>query len=183
MGFIVAANPLGQMIFSPLFGWWSNKLKSIRMPLLASMAIFCVSSALYSSLDLLKKDVKYWMFIARFFVGVSSANIAVCRSYVSAATTLKERTGSVSMMSLAQVLGFVIGPALQAAVTPLGTEGFLFMNTFVINMVFCNFSSTTIFINLFSFQYTAAGWCNVLLGKKIFYLLHCRIWITKSSGN
>lgn len=148
MGFIVAANPLGQMIFSPLFGWWSNKLKSIRMPLLASMAIFCISSALYSSLDLLKEDVKYWMFIARFFVGVSSANIAVCRSYVSAATTLKERTGSVSMMSLAQVLGFVIGPALQAAVTPLGTDGFLFMNTFVINM------------------YTASGWANVLLGKK-----------------
>lgn len=37
MGFIVAANPLGQMIFSPLFGWWSNKLKSIRVPLLVSM--------------------------------------------------------------------------------------------------------------------------------------------------
>lgn len=56
------------------------------------------------------------------------------------------------MMSLAQVLGFVIGPALQAAVTPLGTEGFLFMNTFVINM------------------YTASGWCNVLLGVINFFL-------------
>lgn len=151
MGFIVAANPLGQMIFSPLFGWWSNKIKSIRMPLLVSMAIFCISSALYSSLDLLKDDVKYWMFIARFFVGVSSANIAVCRSYVSAATTLKERTSSVSMMSLAQVLGFVIGPALQAAVTPLGTEGFLFMG-FTINM------------------YTASGWANVLLGVINFFM-------------
>lgn len=146
MGLIVAANPLGQMIFSPLFGWWSNKIKSIRFPLLASMAIFCISSALYSSLDLVTQDVKYWMFAARFFVGVSSANIAVCRSYISAATTIKERTKSVSMMSFAQVLGFVIGPALQAAVTPLGTEGFLFLNTFTINM------------------YTASGWCNVLLG-------------------
>lgn len=136
MGIVVAANPLGQMIFSPLFGWWSNKIKSIRLPLLASMAIFCLSSALYSALDLefLKENVKYWMFAARFFVGVSSANIAVCRSYISAATTLKERTNSVSMMSFAQVLGFVIGPALQAAVTPLGTDGFLFMNTFTINM-------------------------------------------------
>lgn len=113
--------------------------------------MFCISSALYSSLDLLQEDVKYWMFIARFFVGVSSANIAVCRSYVSAATTLKERTNSVSMMSLAQVLGFVIGPALQSAVTPLGTEGFLFMN-FTINM------------------YTASGWCNVLLGVINFFL-------------
>jgi hypothetical protein len=38
------------------------------------------------------------------------ASIAVCRSYLSAATTIKERTGAVSMVSLAQVLGFVVGP-------------------------------------------------------------------------
>lgn len=151
MGFIVAANPLGQMIFSPLFGWWSNKISSIRVPLLVSMAIFSVSSALYSSLDLLKDDVKYWMFIARFFVGVSSANIAVCRAYISAATTLSERTKSVSMMSLAQVLGFVIGPALQAAVTPLGRDGYIYMG-FTINM------------------YTASGWVNVLLGVLNFFM-------------
>lgn len=46
----------------------------------------------------------------------------------------------------------MIGPALQAAVTPLGTDGFLFMNTFVINM------------------YTASGWCNVLLGVINFFM-------------
>jgi ceroid-lipofuscinosis MFS transporter 7 len=134
MGLVVAANPLGQMVFSPLFGYWSNKMKSIRLPLIASMAIFCISSGIYSTLDLFPNNTKYWMFIARFFVGVSSANIAVCRSYLSAATTLKERTDSVSMMSLAQVLGFVFGPALQAAVTPLGADGFVFYG-FVINMV------------------------------------------------
>jgi hypothetical protein len=39
-----------------------------------------------------------------------SASIAVCRSYLSAATKLEERTGAVSMVSLAQVLGFVVGP-------------------------------------------------------------------------
>lgn len=134
MGLVVAANPLGQMLFSPIIGWWSNKMKSIRSPLMFSMLIFCISSAIYSTLDLFPNHVKYWMFIARFFVGVSSANIAVCRSYLSAATTLKERTESVSMMSLAQVLGFVFGPAIQAAVTPLGDEGFVFYG-FVINMV------------------------------------------------
>lgn len=155
MGLVVAANPLGQMIFSPLFGWWSNKVKSIRLPLLASIAIFSLSSALYSTLDLFKNDsligAKYWMFIARFFVGVSSANIAVCRSYLSAATTLKERTNSVSMMSLAQVLGFVVGPALQALVTPLGPEGSEYFGL-KINM------------------YTASGWSNVLLGAINFIL-------------
>lgn len=78
-----------------------------------------------------------------FFV----ANIAVCRSYLSAATTIAERTGAVSMVSLAQVLGFVVGPALQAAVVPLGETGmWLIPGRLRLDM------------------YTAAGWINVILG-------------------
>jgi MFS transporter, ceroid-lipofuscinosis neuronal protein 7 len=100
-----AANPLGQMIFSPLFGFWANKTKSIRIPFIVSLAIFCGASALYSSLDLVESNAKYWMLAARFFVGVSSANVVICRSYLSAATTLNERTQAVSILTLAQTLG------------------------------------------------------------------------------
>jgi len=75
MGIIVAANPLGQFIFSPIFGWWANKASSIRTPFIVSMIIFCLASAMYSCLDIVENNVKYWMVIARFFVGVSSANI------------------------------------------------------------------------------------------------------------
>ena len=57
------------------------------------------------------------------------------------------------MVSLAQVLGFVIGPALQAAVTPLGDKGF------------------TIFNGLLKIDmYTASAWINVLLGIVNFIL-------------
>ncbi|XP_059622358.1 major facilitator superfamily domain-containing protein 8 [Phlebotomus argentipes] len=146
MGYIVGANPFGQMLFSPLFGWWSNKLSSIRVPLLISLAIFTTASAVYSSIEILPSHHKYWMLFSRFFVGVSSSNIAVCRSYLSAATRLKERTGAVAMVSLAQVLGFVVGPAIQAAVTQLGEHGLIIPGVFHLNM------------------YTAAGWINVLLG-------------------
>uniref|UniRef100_A0A7G3AV39 Putative transporter/transmembrane protein n=2 Tax=Lutzomyia longipalpis TaxID=7200 RepID=A0A7G3AV39_LUTLO len=134
------------MLFSPLFGFWSNKLTSIRIPLLLSLVIFTTASAVYSSIEILPSHHKYWMLISRFFVGVSSSNIAVCRSYLSAATRLKERTGAVAMVSLAQVLGFVVGPALQAAVTQLGERGFVIPGIFHLNM------------------YTASGWINVLLG-------------------
>lgn len=75
-----------------------------------------------------------------------TANIAVCRAYLSAATTLKERTTAVSLGSLAQVLGFIVGPALQAALTPLGDKGKTFFNG-----------------KLFFDMYTAPGWINVLL--------------------
>ncbi|GLV43714.1 Cln7 [Carabus blaptoides fortunei] len=147
MGYVVAANPFAQMLFSPLVGWWGNKLGSIRLPLLLALTIFSVASGIYSSLELFSSYRKYWMLGARFLVGVSSANIAVCRSYLSAATKISERTGAVSMVSLAQVLGFVIGPALQAAVVPLGDIGvWLVPNKLKLDM------------------YTAAGWINVIMG-------------------
>lgn len=155
MGLIVAANPLGQMIFSPIFGWWGNKLGTIRLPLLCSLALFTLASATYSSLELRPDNVKYWMLGSRFLIGVSSANIAVCRSYLSAATRLSERTKAVSMVSLAQVLGFIVGPGLQAAVTPLGSEGYsLLWGGFIFNM------------------YTACGWINVIMsiGNFIMFL-------------
>lgn len=155
MGLIVAANPLGQMIFSPLFGWWSNKIGTIRLPLLCSLALFTFASGLYSSLEMRPDHVKYWMLISRFLIGVSSANIAVCRSYLSAATRLSERTKAVSMVSLAQVLGFIVGPGLQTAVTPLGNDGYSFLWGFIVfNM------------------YTACGWINVLMsiGNFIMFL-------------
>ncbi|XP_055596935.1 major facilitator superfamily domain-containing protein 8-like [Uranotaenia lowii] len=147
MGWIVAANPVGQMIFSPLVGWWSNRLGSIRLPLLCSLALFSIASGIYSTLEVFSTHQKYWMLYSRFLIGVSSSNIAVCRSYLSAATKVKERTGAVSMVSLAQTLGFIVGPALQGVVTPLGDQGVpLFRNNLHLNM------------------YSATGWINVFMG-------------------
>ncbi|XP_043262988.1 major facilitator superfamily domain-containing protein 8 isoform X1 [Colletes gigas] len=145
MGYVVAANPLAQMLFSPVIGWWGDKRGSIRVPLLVTLALFVFASGLYSILEILPGDQKMFMFAARFLVGVSSANIAVARSYLSAATKFVERTHAVSMVSLAQVLGFVVGPGLQAAVTPLGENGFYVMNL-PVNM------------------YSMTGWINVVMG-------------------
>lgn len=50
------------------------------------------------------------------------------------------------------MLGFVVGPALQAIVTPLGDTGVTFM-MLPLNM------------------YTAAGWINVIMGIINFFLL------------
>ncbi|XP_034949228.1 major facilitator superfamily domain-containing protein 8 [Chelonus insularis] len=151
MGYVVAANPLGQMLFSPVVGWWGNKRGSVRLPLLITLALFVIASGIYSTLEIIPGDKKTWMIAGRFLVGVSSANIAVARSYLSAATRLSERTQAVSMVSLAQVLGFVVGPGLQSAVTPLGNDGFILFGL-PFNM------------------YTMAGWINVFMGILNFFL-------------
>lgn len=39
-----------------------------------------------------------------------AGNVAVVRSYVAGATSLKERTGAMANMSACQALGFILGP-------------------------------------------------------------------------
>lgn len=39
-------------------------------------------------------------------------NVAVVRSYVAEATSLKERTGAMANMSACQALGFILGPGV-----------------------------------------------------------------------
>lgn len=154
MGFVVAAHPFSQMLFSPLVGWWGNKLGKIRLPLITTIVVFIFASSIYSSIEVFESYRKYWILIARFFVGGSAANMALCRSYISAATKYDERTRAVSMISLAQLLGFIVGPGLQAAVTPLGDSGYRISPNFIaLNM------------------YTAAGWLNVTLGIINFILV------------
>jgi MFS transporter, ceroid-lipofuscinosis neuronal protein 7 len=116
------------------------------MPIITSLVIFIISNALYSSLNLINTGVEYWMLVIRFFTGMASANIAVSRSYISTATKLDERTGALSMASLAQVSGFIVGPLLQALFTLIGKDGIKILGSVHLSM------------------YTAPGFLCVLLG-------------------
>ncbi|XP_041979710.1 major facilitator superfamily domain-containing protein 8 [Aricia agestis] len=144
LGLAVGISPLGQLLASPLLGLWANR-RSCRPAMLASLALFVAASALYANLHLARPHARTFMLVARALVGVASANVAVARSYLSAATLAGERTRAVAGASLAQVLGFVVGPALQAAAAPLG-PGPAYTAAPRLDM------------------YTAAGWANVLLG-------------------
>jgi len=124
-GWMVAINPLGQMIFSPLLGWLSSKIGKIRPVMIASSLIFIAGSLTYSCLSLMPSTDNgrpRWilMLAGRLLVGISSANLAPSRAYVAGATYKEERSGQLSILSLFQTIGFVLGPAIQAAVTPLG---------------------------------------------------------------
>ncbi|XP_063381917.1 major facilitator superfamily domain-containing protein 8 [Cydia fagiglandana] len=119
LGLAVGAAPLGQLLASPLLGLWANA-RGVRAPLRAALALFVLSQALYAQLHAARPSAAAAMLAARLLVGVSSASIAVARAYLSAATTVSERTRAVAAVSLAQVLGFVVGPALQAVAAPLG---------------------------------------------------------------
>lgn len=74
------------------------------------------------------------------------ANTAVTRSYISAATRFKERTWAISIISLMQVLGFVIGPSIQSVISFIGEEGYEISGDLRLNM------------------FTTTGWLNSVAG-------------------
>ncbi len=47
---------------------------------------------------------------------------AAARLYVSKVTTLEERTTHTAILSLGQSIGLIAGPAIQAAVSPIGEK-------------------------------------------------------------
>ena len=44
--------------------------------------------------------------------------------YIAKTTTMEERAGKMGMLSLAQLLGFIVGPAIQTALSPIGETPF-----------------------------------------------------------
>ncbi|XP_060795166.1 major facilitator superfamily domain-containing protein 8-like [Neoarius graeffei] len=123
LGWVVAAYSLGQMVASPLFGLWSNH-RPRKEPLVCSIAINVAANVYYSYVYLPPSYNKYHMLMARALIGFGAGNVAVVRSYLAGATSLKDRTSAMANMSACQALGFILGPALQAGLSFIGEKGF-----------------------------------------------------------
>lgn len=122
LGWIIAVYSLGQMIASVLFGAWSN-YRPRREPLIISILINVAANILYGYAHAPPSHNKYYMLLARAFVGFGAGNVAVVRSYVAGATSLEERNSAMANISACQALGFILGPALQTAMTSIGSTG------------------------------------------------------------
>lgn len=68
LGWVVAAYSLGQMVASPLFGFWSNH-RPRREPLVCSILINFSANIYYAYVYLPRTDNKYHMLMSRAFVG------------------------------------------------------------------------------------------------------------------
>ncbi|XP_043529885.1 major facilitator superfamily domain-containing protein 8 [Chiloscyllium plagiosum] len=122
LGWVIATYSLGQMVASPLFGAWSN-YRPRKEPLIVSIFINVAANVLYGYVHTFPSHNKYYMLLSRAFIGFGAGNVAVVRSYVAGATSLQERTTAMANISASQALGFILGPALQAALTSIGQTG------------------------------------------------------------
>eukprot|EP00096_Caligus_rogercresseyi_P012650 TRINITY_DN5369_c0_g1_i1.p2 TRINITY_DN5369_c0_g1~~TRINITY_DN5369_c0_g1_i1.p2 ORF type:complete len:166 (+),score=27.25 TRINITY_DN5369_c0_g1_i1:78-575(+) len=93
-GWVIAMNPLGQMIASPLLGYIFNKTNNLRA-LSILMAIFYVlGNSLYALLTLIPSEEGRFvgLLASRFISGFAFGVAAPMRAYISSATFLSEKT-------------------------------------------------------------------------------------------
>nr|KAF6481077.1 major facilitator superfamily domain containing 8 [Molossus molossus] len=73
LGWVIASFSLGQMVASPVFGFWSN-YRPRKEPLIVSIFISVAANCLYAYVHVPASHNKYYMLVARGLVGFGAAN-------------------------------------------------------------------------------------------------------------
>ncbi|XGW07529.1 hypothetical protein V3C99_010583 [Haemonchus contortus] len=123
-GHITAVYSFGQCIMAPSFGFWSNRIEQVRLPLLAGFTFMMIGNFLYFLLEFFARtSVVNVMMVARFIVGCGSGNMALLRAYAATSSSKQDRARAIAFVSGGIAIGTVIGPAFQLLFTPLGPDG------------------------------------------------------------
>ncbi|TKR62936.1 hypothetical protein L596_026833 [Steinernema carpocapsae] len=133
-GLCVAAYSIALCIASPLFGYWSNRIKQIRLPMTVGIISMFLGNLIYLSCELIPTNPRYFLFFGRFLTGIGSANIPLLRAYTSTSCNPKDRARAMSLVTGGIATGTMIGPALQLFFTPLSYPGWVIFPNFSINM-------------------------------------------------
>uniref|UniRef100_A0A914NF51 Major facilitator superfamily (MFS) profile domain-containing protein n=1 Tax=Meloidogyne incognita TaxID=6306 RepID=A0A914NF51_MELIC len=110
-GYIVASYSLGQMIASPIVGYLSNRLKKIRHLLYIGIFLAFLGNALYLCVHLFPiEERRYALLIGRFVTGIGSSNISLLKAYASSASTQRDRSRAIALVTGGVALGMTMGP-------------------------------------------------------------------------
>ena len=133
-GFIVAVYSLGQILASPLVGYLANRFRKIRFLLYAGILLMLFGNGIYLMAHLFKKHQrKYMLLFARFVTGIGSSNISLLKAYTSMASSQKDRSRAIALVTGGVALGMTMGPAFQLLFTPLD-PGFAIGNFLTISI-------------------------------------------------
>ncbi|XP_062556574.1 major facilitator superfamily domain-containing protein 8-like [Armigeres subalbatus] len=151
--YILALPSFMQLVFSPVFGWWSNRISSARIPIVVSLVSFICGHVLYAVMEDIPVYRKEILMMSRAMAGLVTAATAINRAYISSATTVAERTMTVSHVNLGNTLGLLAGSAFQPIVSFLGKKGFCLLGFIRLNM------------------FSTVGWIGVIFGFFVFALM------------
>uniref|UniRef100_A0A1I7ZCB8 MFS domain-containing protein n=1 Tax=Steinernema glaseri TaxID=37863 RepID=A0A1I7ZCB8_9BILA len=133
-GFIIASYSFGQIVASPSFGYWSNRIKSIKTPMYAGIVCMFIGNLIYLSTELLPSGRRYAMLVARLITGLGSANVTLVKTYASTSCNPRDRAKALAYVTGGIAFGMTIGPAIQLVFTPIGYPGLVLFKGLSLNM-------------------------------------------------
>jgi DHA1 family tetracycline resistance protein-like MFS transporter len=111
-----------QFLFIPIWGRLSDRVGR-RPVLLWSIAASAIGMAMLGFAPTL-----IWLFVARIWSGIATANIAVAQAYIADVTTPERRARGMAIVGISFGLGFIFGPFIGGELSrfhPFGHEGML----------------------------------------------------------
>lgn len=107
-GFLFSIYSIAQMIASPLWGRWSDRVGRRPVMLLSTLG----ASAAYLVFAF---SHTYWLlFVSRLAAGLMGGNIAAAQAYVADVTAPEDRAKGMGLIGAAFGIGFAAGPAIAA---------------------------------------------------------------------
>lgn len=113
-GWLSATYAIMQFLCAPLLGALSDRYGR-RPVLLMSVAGFCLDYIFLANAPTIA-----WLFVGRFFAGVTGASFSVATAYIADVTPPEKRAQNFGLIGAAFGLGFIIGPALGGLVADWG---------------------------------------------------------------
>ncbi|MDB4992710.1 MAG: tetracycline resistance protein, partial [Myxococcaceae bacterium] len=104
---------LMQFVFVPIWGRLSDRVG--RRPVLVWSVFASSLSMLGLGLAIAYGHHVAWLFAARLFSGVATANLGTASAYIADVTRPEERARGMGMIGMAFGLGFILGPGIGGA--------------------------------------------------------------------
>ncbi len=108
IGLLYSVYSFSQLLFSPIWGAWSDKIGRRPVMLLSTFGstLSYILFAFSHTLPIL--------FLSRMLAGVMGGNIAAAQAYVADVTTPENRAKGMGMIGAAFGIGFALGPAISS---------------------------------------------------------------------
>src|SRR5574341_1291469 len=108
IGLLYSIYSLAQLIFSPIWGGFSDRVGRRPIMLLSTLG----ASAAYLLFGFSHSFLL--LFLSRLMAGVMGGNISTAQAYVADITTLADRAKGMGLIGAAFGIGFVLGPAISS---------------------------------------------------------------------
>lgn len=107
IGLLYSVYSFAQLIFSPIWGSFSDRIGRRPIMLMSTLG------ASFAYLLFAFSNSLWVLFLSRLLAGVMGGNISTAQAYVADVTTHEERAKGMGLIGAAFGIGFVLGPAIS----------------------------------------------------------------------